>query len=224
MKITKIMLAAALCLSLFACTQEDADVSGTQSTVNTKNSGLTQAEVEDLTDQCEVLSLSSDFIQMRAASQEFLQKMNYNIENWRTPSQLAKWLNINLNQTQFQSAQDALDSFANVSSLSKNFYASNASFFQNAFLGTPGQIKIILEPISVNPGPSPIATQSCDDDCLDAYDNSLNHAFNGWKANLDYADLTGDPSDYTYAEDAYLAHTQAAYIKVWECFDACDGE
>lgn len=223
MKFTKILLATALCASFYACNQEEDVIISPDTAVTLKADSLENSEVEKLTDYSYRLSQTPEFTTMRAKVADFNFNMNYNFDSdWESREDLEDWLSNNLSMTQFNSVAEGVAAFDEAGEYTKAFYGGNRSFFASVLSGTPGQIAVILEPITINPT-TPVATTSCDDDCFEAYDNSMQQAFNGWVADLDFADLMGG-GDYWYedAEINYSAHSNAAENALWDCFDACD--
>lgn len=223
MKFTKILLVTVLCASFYACNHEEDVILSPDTAVTLKADGLDNSQVAKLTDYCYKLSQSPEFTTMRAKVADFNFNLDYNFDSdWDSRDDLEDWLSNNLSMTHFNSVAGGLAAFDEVGVYTKAFYGGNASFFASVLTGTPGQIAVILEPITISPV-TPVVTNSCDDDCFNDYDNNMEQAFNGWVSDLNFADLMGgDQYWYDEAEINYSAHSNAAENALWDCFDACD--
>jgi hypothetical protein len=223
MKLTKILLVVALCASIFSCTQEEDVTTFQDSSVTLKADSLSTCEVAKLSEYCVRLSQTLEFTEMRDKVADFSFKMDYHHDsNWQSRDDIGDWLSNNLNLTHFTSVTEGLDAFDEIGQYTKAFYGGNGSFFASVFTGSPGQIKVILEPITYDPTTT-VSTGPCDDYCFGEYDNNLEQAFNGWVSALNFADLMGGGEFWLNdAEFGYRAHVQAADNALWDCLDDCD--
>jgi hypothetical protein len=176
MKFTKILLVA-LSLMLFSCTPADVDVV-IQTELELKSGGLTQKEVEELRSRCVAISTTPAFQDMNAKAKTFAEMMNHMDEKWTSRSDVEAWLDSNLSQTEFATKQEGLDMFDDLSHLTGVYYDANESFYRDLSPATPGQIKVILEPIKPVT-PVIVVTTSCHSACenffLEFIGNVIDH-------------------------------------------------
>ncbi|MES2484536.1 MAG: hypothetical protein V4581_01110 [Bacteroidota bacterium] len=224
MKITK-MLLLALSLSLFSCSQEDVQTTpDTHTASNLRTAaGIKDSEVKRLTAKCLEISKSVEYLDKKAKGIAFAGKMhNVFLSNWHTRNDVANWLSSNLSQTEFSTVNEGLLALDNLNVATKKYLVANQAFFNDLWPANTAQIRVILHPIITAPGLPVLATNSCDDDCLDQYQSDIELALDGWIGDMEFGDYSGQTSYYNHADANFTFFMQSAEQAAWNCFDACD--
>jgi len=225
MKITKIsLLALAFSLTFFSCSQEDVQIAPeTASSSNLRTGGITAAKVTELKNQCAAISKSALYISKKAKSDKFIDMMNNNFSSsWTSKSTFQAWLTNNLSLTKYKDVQEGLAGYDAVITSTKQFYVANQSFYNSLWQASTGQIKVILTPIIIDPAVPEQSTNSCDDDCLDDYQDSIDLALDVWIGDMEFGDYSGQSHYYALADSHFSFFMQAAEDAVWNCFGNCD--